>query len=187
MTKKRSIILFLLVWIPLATSPAPGLREYLIKGALLENFARFIKWPPDSGMKNPGKSFIIGVIGESPINTVLEKAYEGNRKIKRKKVLLKYFETPREIKNCHILFIPVSAEKKLSEILSIIGKKPVLTVGETRGLVKKGIHISLYVSEKGQKVVYEINPVAMSKVKLSAGSAIFKMAVEIAAPVEKDK
>ena len=164
MTPKIKTALFLLLCLPLSIFTTH--KEYFVKAVLLQKISRYITWPEKSGMSDTSKSFVIGVIGKNPFGSILEDSYSsGKWKIKKKKVKIKYFASPGEIKECHLLFISKSEKKNLSNILSFIKNKPVLVVGDTKGFAQKGVHINFY--QSGKKLRFEINPIAAQEALLS--------------------
>ena len=148
-------------------------HEYLAKAVYIEKIATFVKWPKRCGMDNKSTSFVLGMIGDSDIKSYFEDIYANRkRKIKHKNVTLKDFTSTDSIKDCHILFISKSMEKELPKILARIRDKPILTIGNTVGPAKKGVHINLY--SKGSKIRYEINPVAIREATLHVSYRLLK-------------
>ncbi|MCP4219338.1 MAG: YfiR family protein, partial [bacterium] len=140
-------------------------EEYQAKAVLLGKFPLLITWPESSGIDNPDKPFVIAVVGKNPFGKILETAFpKGKRKIYNKNVSIKYFASPEDITDCHILFISKMPVKKLKAILSFIKDKPILTVSDTRGVAKKGVHINFYRPRKQLKL--EINLVASHSASL---------------------
>ena len=172
-------LLYLLLLLLFSESPLSGetrtLRphEYLAKAVYIEKIATFVRWPKQSGLEKQSNPFVLGIIGDSDINSYFEEIYTTqNRKIKQKHVEIKYFTSPGSITDCHILFITKSMEKDLPRILSAIKDKPVLTIGNTTGYAKKGVHINLYT--KGSKILYEINLIEVRKSLLHVSYHLLK-------------
>jgi len=148
-------------------------HEYLAKAVYIEKIATFVKWPKQCGLAEKSKPFVLGIIGNSDINFYFEEIYTTqNRKIKQKHVEIKYFTSPGSITDCHILFVTHSMEKNLPRILSTIRDKPVLSIGNTMGYAKKGVHINLYT--KGSKILYEINLIEIRKSLLHVSYHLLK-------------
>lgn len=148
-----------LTWFPLSTYSSEGQHkivkdEYEIKAGFLARFADYIEWPGGMNIYDTSKPFVIGIIGQSPISTHLENRRPYKR-IRGRKMNIKHFLSPEEIKDCHILFIAKSAKKDLPQILSITKNKPILTVGDTEGFARRGVHINIY--RQGNKLRYEVN------------------------------
>lgn len=147
--------------------------EYRIKAVFLEKFTLFVEWPAESAMEDTSQPFIIGVIGANPFGDILEKVYSGSR-INGKRVELRYLSGVSEIEKCHLLFIGKTPEKNLSRIISVAQNKPILTVSDSEGMAKRGIHINFYRS--GEKVKFEINPSAVSLSGLKMSYKLLQMA-----------
>ena len=148
--------------------------EYLLKAGFIEKFARFIDWPGESGFQDAESPFVISVIGESPFRGSLEKIY-GQGRIKGKQVSINYIQTVDEIAGSHVLFICASERKNLPRILETAGRHPVLVVSDTRGFVREGTHINLYITEKGT-LHFEINVKAVKQSGLSVQLALLEVA-----------
>ncbi len=120
----------------------------------MEKFASFIDWPFETEIDDTSKVFILTVIGENPFGELLDKIYI-EKKIRGKKVEIRYISSIDEIKDCHILFISENEEKKLSKIISVTKDKPILTVSETKGFAERGVLINFYLSKS--KIGFEVN------------------------------
>ncbi len=150
--------------------------EYEIKAGFFARFADYITWPDETDIDDVSHRFVIGIIGRSPISTYLETRLVP-KGIRGKKVNIKYFTTPEEIDDCHILFIAKSAKKYLSQVLAITKNKPILTIGDTEGFCQEGVHINL-VRDK-QRVRFEMNPFTMRQASLIASAKLLKYAIII--------
>ena len=170
--KRISIVLLLLV-VAAVCSLADGDRgkeppEYRVKVVLLEKFADFVDWPSNSSVNNTSTPFCICVIGENPF-FVMKKGKKtsedwlnvlyNKRKIREKKVKIRFISDVKDIPGCNLLFISKSEKKNLSEIISIANKNQVLTVGDTPGFAKKRVHINFYVEKGAMK--FEVNETAI--------------------------
>ena len=151
----------------------PNMSEYTVKAVFFERFARFVTWPDGLGMDDNSKSFVITVIGKNPFSSILEKLY-AKRKIKDKKVEIRYIEKPEEIKTCHILFISDSMKNQLESILEITEKLPILTIGDTEGFAENRVHINLYTET--QEYPFEINAGATRESGLEMDYVLLNMA-----------
>ncbi len=137
-------------------------KEYLIKAVWLEKFSRYVTWPQESHMADTSTPFVLAVIGDTPFTKILEKVYGSGRKINKKEVKLVCLSSPEELKSleeCHLLFISPKVSRHLPVILAYLKNKPILTVGDTKGFARKGVHINFYYS--GKQLRFEINPFIM--------------------------
>src|SRR5437870_4503643 len=87
--------------------------EYNLKAAFIYNFTRYIEWKEES-VEN---EFIIGVIGNSPINDPLGEIVK-TETVDNKKITIKRFSKPADIGFCNILFISQNAGVALDDILA---------------------------------------------------------------------
>ena len=157
--------------------------EYKIKGVLLEKFVDFIDWPDGSDISDKSKPFVICVIGENPFVVVekgkkttedwINKLYS-NKKINDKKVEVRTISETKDIQGCELLFISKSEKKKLNEIISIAKKNYVLTISDSAGFVKKGVHINFYVERGNPK--FEVNETALRNSGFRASYHMLKLA-----------
>src|SRR5881227_1509792 len=117
-------ILFFLLFISLSFSAVDSFpqakseaQEYSLKAAFIYNFTKFIDW----NSSNNGDEFIIGVMGYSPIIKYLTEIAQ-TKSVNGKKIVIKQFYKPDEIKFSHVLFIPEQCTYPLSSILSKVAK-----------------------------------------------------------------
>src|ERR1051326_3382541 len=154
------ILALVLMSAPSAEKPilGPSPRPRLL-ACLLHSLPTRVQWPRDtfSDEKSP---FIIGIVGDDPFaedeaiasGTVRlrsgETAFEAllramgredkilikgpeNRPITRKFIVKRFPKVQDDIAACHLLFVSSSADKRLAEILKLLGNSSVLTVGES--------------------------------------------------------
>ncbi|MCP5104453.1 MAG: YfiR family protein [bacterium] len=156
--------------------------EYPTKAVFFEKLAKYITWPDESGILDTSQPFVISVIGENPFvakkgkekpEEWLRGVYE-DKKIENKKVEIRYISDIEDIPGTHILFISKSEKKKLKEILAAATQHPVLTIADSDGFAKKGVHINFYLS-KG-RVNFEINETGIRSSGLKVSYHLLKIA-----------
>ncbi len=76
-------------------------READLKAVFIYNFTLYIDW--ESG--NIGDEFVVGVIGSSPVTASLNEIAKSS-KVNNKKMVVRVFDSPDEIGQCQVLFIP---------------------------------------------------------------------------------
>jgi hypothetical protein len=151
----------MLVFLLLALQMRAQSVEYSVKALYIEKFARFTDWKNDGG----GECFVIDVLGVSPFNGELEKLTQ-KLKIKNKPVKINYISNYLDIKDCHLLYISASEKNRLPAIIKHIETMEILTIADTPGFCKKGVHVNLYIDDEGA-IRYEINPTALKKAGIS--------------------
>lgn len=148
--------------------------EYRIKAAFLFNFAKFVEWPPEN-FHDSTAPFVIGVLGENPFGSDLEQTVRGKR-VNERPFVVKFFSTPSEATNCHILFICASEKKRLPEILQALRGRTVLTVGENLDhFMETGGMINFLVVEN--KIRFQINDAAAKTARLQINSKLLGLAM----------
>lgn len=146
--------------------------EYELKAAFLYHFAQLVDWPPQA-FAEANSPMIIGVIGENPFGKQLEESVRA-KNINGHPLAIKEVQTPAECSTCHILFISASEKKRLSEILSAVRGKNVLTVGETDYFTETGGMINFTL--EGTKIRFQINNAAAKAAGLKISSKLLNLA-----------
>lgn len=154
-----------------ADEAAPS--AYRLKAAFLFNFAKFVEWPTEA-FADARSPMVIGILGENPFGNDLEETIR-DKTINDRPVVVKVFEQPSAVTNCHVLFIAASEKKPLPEIVETLRNATVLTVGETERFIESGGMIN-FVPE-GNKIRFQINDEAARKAKLKISSKLLSLAV----------
>ncbi len=169
----RSFLLALLLlaaWLPV---DARAQTEYQLKAAYLRHFADFTEWPEGSEIADPSLPFVLCVFGDHPIGSVLEEAY-AETPIRGKQVATRELSDMSEIPGCHLLFIGRVDGDTLADILSLTSDRPIVTVGDARGLAERGVLINLRLVD--DRVGFEINESAVHQSGLEMRSALLRLA-----------
>ena len=146
-------------------------KEYSLKAAFIFNFTKYIDW----SVTEARDEFIIGVIGNSPINAPLEEIAK-SKTVKDKKITLRKFNNANEINFCNILFIGREAPVPLRDIFVKTGKGT-LTVSEQAGYAKEGIAINFIIVNNNLK--FEANTKTMEAAGLKVSSQLLKLAIVV--------
>lgn len=128
-------------------------REYQIKAAFLFNFAQFVDWPT-TAFADSTSPFYIGVLGDDPFGAALDETIQGAA-INNHKIILVRSQQIGDLKNCQMIFVSKSEKRHISDILSSLDSRPILTVSEVDGFAQDGGGINFYL--EGTKVRFEIN------------------------------
>ncbi len=167
-------------------------REYQIKAAFIYNFIKFVDWPKEKVAEN-NEPVTIGIIGKDPFGNAF--APVKDKEDKGRKVLIKRFKPIEELKKsgekdktllereieslrkCHLLFICLSEEKSIKEIINLVKDHSVLTIGDVQGFLESGGIINFIMEEK--KVRFEINMTAANRAKLKIRSQLLRLAKRV--------
>jgi hypothetical protein len=147
--------------------------EYLAKVELLAKLTRFVEWPPQSVVRDPGKAFVLGIVGRSPFGDELDQFFL-RQTLKGKQVQVRYCRAPADVETCDMLFICASEKERLGAILARIRLRPVLTVGDAPGFAQTGVMVVLL--KEGDKLTFEVNLPAAKENNIRFASGFLQMA-----------
>jgi hypothetical protein len=136
-------------------------QEYDKKALFIYNFTSYVSWS-----KFKGNEFLIGIVGDSPINSFLASYTNGKSASKANIVVEKYVPA----RNYQIIFISNAGAKDFSRIKKEFSGKPTLLVTENTLFDKTGAHISFYVD--GDKVNFTVNKANIEKAGLNVSSKL---------------
>ena len=143
--------------------------DYKAYTLFLYNFMKYVEWPDPSG------DFVIGVVGNSPIEKELLKLAE-NKKAKGRKIVVKVINTTEEAILCNMIYIPSSKSALLKPILEKTKSKPVLIVAEREGLAKKGAAIS-FVIDDDDALKFDINKSSLNSQSLKIANILLQLGI----------
>ncbi len=152
-------------------------KEYQIKAAFLFNFTQFIQWP-SGAVAGAGGPFCIGILGDDPFDGFLDETVRGE-KVDGHPLVVRRCGSPREAKDCQVLFISPSESKRMEDILAELKGRNILTVGDSEEFAQKGGIIRFVTKEN--KIHFRINLRAARQAKLTISSQMLRLA-EIVQP-----
>ncbi|MBN1115877.1 MAG: YfiR family protein [Bacteroidales bacterium] len=164
----KKFIGVLIIWIVL-TSAGSQTGIPRAQAMFIYNFSRLIEWPA-SYKDGP---FIIGSVGSSQTYTELL-AYTENKSVGSQTIQVKKFDEPNQISNCHILFVPFSKTKQMSEVVSALASKSTLIICEKNGAIDEGAAINFLVI--GDKLKFEVKPSNATSRQIKLSSKLSEMA-----------
>jgi hypothetical protein len=142
-----ALILLLLSTVYFLSAELP---EHRLKSLIIRQIAdRQIIWPPEAGMDNRDKPFVMGLVGDGAFVRYLEQEYSSKQpaRIKNKTVLTRKVKQVEQIPGCDLLFVSDLPVRLFARMVESIQDKPVLTLTDTKDYIKEGIQIS-FVLEK---------------------------------------
>lgn len=142
--------------------------EYQIKAAFLYNFAKFVKWPPQS-FPETNSPIVVGVLGKNVFGADLEKTIH-DKTVNNRPFKFVEFKSSVEATNCHILFISPSEKDNLKKIVDGLNNSSILTVSETDQFIRVGGMVNFYIQEN--KIRFEINDEMAKKAGLTVSSKL---------------
>jgi hypothetical protein len=154
------------------TQAQPGSKEYQMKAVFLFNFTQFIEWPENS-LPEESTPFVIGILGEDPFGSHLQDAIK-NEKVQSHPLVIKHVKDVNEAGDCQILFINISNQSTLKNILTSLKGKSILTVGDANNFSKHGGVVRFYSEEN--KIRIRINLEASRENGLTISSKLLRLA-----------
>ena len=186
-------LLRLLITIAIVILPSLGLQahaqdssvspEYLIKAGFIYNFANLVQWPTNA-FAQLDSPIVIGILGEDPFGTVLDRVLAGKR-VNGRVFLVKRLKSVVDLKECHILFVSSSEIAHLAEAIHLVKGMPILTIGEIPGFAKRGGIINLVLEDN--KVHFEVNVEAAKEADLTISSRLLALARIVQDPAADGK
>ena len=154
-----------------ATAADPSM-EYRLKAAFLLNFPNFVEWPT-TAFASPSDPVVLGVFGQDPFEGVLEEM-AGPKVINGRSVTVRVTSDVRELRNCHVVFLPASLKQKHSAIQDALAGLSILTVSEVPGFAERGGIVNFVVENR--HVRFEVNPSAAQVRRLKMSSKLLQLA-----------
>jgi hypothetical protein len=169
-----ALLCFTLVTASTLDAEQPKPSEYQVEAAYLLNFGKFVEWP--AKVESSPEPFSICVLGQYQFGPSLEKIVAGES-IDDRKVAVRRISTVQEAMSCRILFISLSEEKHLPEILKTLDKASVLTVSNASKFSRLGGMIQFAVD--ANKVRFEVNLASAERAGLTLSSQLLKVATTV--------
>jgi hypothetical protein len=154
--------------------PEQPLNEYRVKAAFLYNFAKFVRWPPES-FRSPADPIAICILGQDPFGRSLEDTVAG-RTVEGRAFIVRHISSVKQAAGCHVLF--AGSSERASPLLAGINTPGVLTVGETGSAASEGAIINFTIEEG--RVRFTIDVAAAEREKLRISSRLLTLAVPLA-------
>lgn len=164
-SRNRWWLLLLFWWAASAADAQTPTAANQIKAVFLYNFSQFVTWP---GSNQP--SFVIGILGTDPFGSYLESVVEGE-KVGGSNIVVQRYNDPKEVKNCHILYITKSNP---AEVAKVFTDRPILTVGEGEEFARAGGIIRFYLDNN--KIRLKVNTRLAKAANLQISSKLLRVA-----------
>lgn len=170
----------LLIWLLGAlwsVRPSAGLKpaaygEYEVKAALLYKLAKFTEWPPEAFLDEP-EHLVYCVVGRGPMGDALVEAVEG-KAVGGREVVVRRVSKAGDFSGCQVVFLHSTEDHELVKVLSALGNRPVLLVGESRCFATRGGMINLIVED--ERIRFEINPMRSQEAHLRISPNLLNLA-----------
>ena len=147
-------------------------HEYQIKAAFLFNFTQFVEWPVNAFPETKAP-LVIGIMGENPFSTYLEKIISGEQ-VNGHPLVVQQYKNVEEIKTCHILFINLADTNELEQAIISLKTRSILTVSDRDDFIRQGGMIRFVT--KDNKIQIQINPEPAREANLIISSKLLGIA-----------
>ena len=168
----------LLCIITIGTVQSQNLEEYRVKAAFVYNFTKLIQWP-QTAFDNEGENFKMVVFGDEYLKEsfqTIDGKISTGRLISIQYSDLKANDYKKTLEESHIIFISrhIRLEQVL-QILSSIGDRPVLTIGDAKNFSRAGGIIQFFTRD--DQLHFEVNVKKAEAHQLKFSSRLLKLAV----------
>jgi len=150
----------------------PPVRPAQVMAAFVYNFTQYVDWPPEA-FKSDSQPFVVMVMGDDDFARELEKIM-ANKVVGKRPLTVGRCESPDNIGDCQVLFVPASQDDAMKSVEEKIGKTPVLTVGESDAFMAAGGGIGLFLDDG--KMKFELDPDVLAAAQLHASAKLMKLA-----------
>jgi len=146
--------------------------EQDVKAAFLYHFAQYVEWPA-AAFASPSAPLVIGVLGPADAMPAVDGAVKG-KLVEGRAIVVRRLNAPGDAVGCHMAFVLSSDASRAPALFNALGRRPVLTVGETDGFARSGGAIEFVVVEG--RVAFRVNPAAASRAGLTVSSKLLRLA-----------
>jgi hypothetical protein len=152
-----------------AQTVAPS--ELQIKAAFLLNFPKYVDWPAEA-FAEPKSPIVIATLGETALGEELRELAK-DKTVNGRPLVFKLLNES-QAGDCHVLFIPDSARKRVTAILERLKDANVLTVSDSDDFLEKGGAVNLV--KRDRRIRLEVNLVAAKQARLKVSSRLLSVA-----------
>lgn len=155
-----------------SSSAAQSAEEYALKAAVLYNVTKFVEWPREA-FKGPGDPVQVCILGDNPFGDTLSQAVGGKIHDGRT-FAVRQVPDIEKTRDCQVLFISASEQKRFRAILDGIPAYGTLTVGDTETFATEGGILNLKV--EGVRIRLQVNVSAAEQHGIRISSRLLGLA-----------
>ena len=127
----------------------------------LFNFSKFVTWPPDAVNNSP---FVIGILGNDPFGTYIERVVEGE-KVSGQPIVVQRYDDVKDVKDCEILYINKSNGAEIAR--SLTGRN-ILTVSDGDNFATTGGIVRFYLENNRMRLQINIKQAKAAGLQISS-------------------
>jgi hypothetical protein len=167
-------VLALTGFVAATLAQASGASERSVKAAFLYKFTEYVDWPATPATRDT--PFTIGVLGSGAFADELLRMTE-DRSVGQRFIRVRRLTPNDAVDDLQVLFIAADQRGRLSELLSPVRGRPILTVTESEGALADGSIINFTVM--GDRVRFEVSLDAAQASQLKLNSRLLAVAQNI--------
>ncbi|MGR9052541.1 MAG: YfiR family protein [Gammaproteobacteria bacterium] len=150
--------------------------EETLKAVYSFKFGKFAQWP-SSKLTDEQTTLGFCILGKNPFTHTGLEIIEGGW-VKGRKLKIANYDSgllpEGALHDCHIVYVSRSEKDRQRYILSVLKRRPILTVSDIEDFCRKGGMITLVNS--GRSLQFEINPEAVTRAGLQISSKLIELA-----------
>ena len=165
----RPWLLVLLVLLAAAQEPSQAqsqIDEYRVKAAFLYHFVKLVDWPAGS-LGDASQPMSLCTFGDDPFQGELDRSVDG-KSVGSRVIRVRHLRDPKTLRDCQILFLGKSEDKRTPVILADLAGIPLLTVGESDSFAQQGGMIGFALDENKIRFNINLDPAERSGLKISS-------------------
>lgn len=164
-----------LLMLPVLAYSAPLDMDVEVRAALLFNFMRFAEWP--NGALGPEGAPVNVCI--APGDTEMQRALWAleQRNVRERPIAIRQIAAPRQVRGCHVLYLPDALLVRLSGFTDAAQQGPILTVSNAAGFVDGGGMIGLKLA--ADRYQFGVNNEAVRRAGLRLPPQLLRLASRV--------
>ena len=160
---------------PIAVQSQQDSLEAEVRAVYLYNFARYVTWP-DSAFPNQQTPIRICVQGSDSFGDALGRAVAGETVNGRALEAVRLRERDN-VQSCHILYVALSEERRLSPLLATVHTRPIVTVSSHDRFLEHGGMIRF--RRVDNRVRFDINLRSLESSGLRVSARLLGVAADV--------
>lgn len=148
--------------------------EAQLKAAYLYNFAKFITWP-ENVFDDATAPFVIGLFNADKVEKFADSLTA--KKIRNRPVVIKHFDSLKNISDCHILYLGSLATNAEKTLLKKLKTKPVVSVADANHFAEHGGLIQFISVRNRLRFIINLDQANRTGIKIEA--QLLSLAIDV--------
>lgn len=167
------------LWLGPSSGPDPANAQTLagLKAAYVYNMLKFTRWPASSLPDEAGQVQLC-LYGGGSVITELEKL--ATLPLGKRQIRIAHPQNEAGFAACHALYISSEERRRYRYLLSLVERRPVLTISDHEQFLRAGGLTNL--SEHEQRLRFEVNMAQLSRTRIQLSSKLLQLAIRIDNP-----